>query len=110
MYRVWQQAVGREVVIKVDNRALLTERDERRFLREVTAAGRLSGHPNVIDVYDAETLPDDRSYLVMELCPGGHCRTSCRMPGGPRVAGQRGDGWYHGIVRPDHRARSAHLT
>jgi serine/threonine protein kinase len=57
--------------VKVDNRVLLTERDRRRFFREVTAAGRLSGHPHVIDVYDAGTLDDGRPYLVMELCPVG---------------------------------------
>jgi hypothetical protein len=59
------------VAVKVDNRVLLSERDRRRFVREVTAAGRLSGHPHVIDVYDAGTLADGRPYLVMELCPGG---------------------------------------
>ena len=71
VYRAWQIAVGREVAVKVDNRVLLTERDRRRFFREVTAAGRLSGHPHVIDVYDAGTLDDGRPYLVMELCPVG---------------------------------------
>ena len=71
VYRSWQLAVGREVAVKVDNRVLLTERDRRRFFREVTAAGRLSGHPHVIDVYDAGTLHDGRPYLVMELCPAG---------------------------------------
>jgi serine/threonine protein kinase len=38
VYRCWQLAVGREVAVKVDNRALLTERDRRRFLCEVTAS------------------------------------------------------------------------
>lgn len=71
VYRSWQLAVGREVAVKVDNRVLLTERDRHRFFREVTAAGRLSGHPHVIDVYDAGTLDDGRPYLVMELCPAG---------------------------------------
>jgi len=71
VYRAWQLAVGREVAVKVDNRVLLTERDRRRFFREVTAAGRLSGHPHVIDVYHAGTLDDGRPYLVMELCPAG---------------------------------------
>jgi serine/threonine protein kinase len=71
VYRCWQVRVGREVAVKVDNRVLLSERDRRRFVREVTAAGRLSGHPHVIDVYDAGTLPDGRPYLVMELCPAG---------------------------------------
>ena len=71
VYRCWQVAVGREVAVKVDNRVLHSERDRRRFIREVTAAGRLSGHPHVIDVYDAGTLGDGRPYLVMELCPAG---------------------------------------
>ena len=81
MYRAWQQAVGREVAVKVDNRVLLTERDQRRFLREVTAAGRLSGHPNVVDVYDAGALSDGRPYLVMELCPGGSLQDELRRHG-----------------------------
>lgn len=71
VYRAWQTAVGRETAVKVDSRALQSERDQRRFFREVTAAGRLSGHPHVIDVYDAGTLRDGRPYMVMELCPGG---------------------------------------
>jgi len=40
VYRGRQAAAGREVAIKVDNRVLLNERDRRRFVREVTAAGR----------------------------------------------------------------------
>ena len=81
VYRCWQLAVGREVAVKVDNRVLFTERDRRRFLREVTAAGRLSGHPHVIDVYDAGTLPDGRPYLVMELCPAGSLHDALRRHG-----------------------------
>ena len=71
VYRTWQVAVSRETAVKVDSRALHSERDQRRFFREVAAAGRLSGHPHVIDVYDAGTLRDGRPYMVMELCPGG---------------------------------------
>jgi hypothetical protein len=81
VYRCWQLAVGREVAVKVDNRVLFTERDRRRFLREVTAAGRLSGHPHVIDVYDAGTLADGRPYLVMELCPAGSLHDALRRHG-----------------------------
>src|SRR5262245_44732480 len=60
VYRGWQVAVSREVAVKVDNRVLLSERDQRRFIREVTAAGRLSGHPHVVDIYDAGTLGEGR--------------------------------------------------
>jgi serine/threonine protein kinase len=69
------------VAVKVDNRVLLSDRDRRRFLREVTAAGRLSGHPHVIDVYDAGTLGDGRPYLVMELCPAGSLHDGLRRHG-----------------------------
>lgn len=71
VYRAVQEAVDREVAIKVDSRMMLDERDRRRFLREARAAGRLSGHPHVVDLYDAGILPDGRPYLVMELCTGG---------------------------------------
>lgn len=71
VYRARQLAVGREVALKVDSRTLSTPRDRRRFLREVTAAGQLSGHPHVVPVYDAGVLADDRPYMVLELCPGG---------------------------------------
>ena len=81
VYRGWQRAVGREVAIKVDNRVLFSERDRRRFFREVTAAGRLSGHPHVVDVYDAGMLGDGRPYLVMELCPGGSLNDELRRYG-----------------------------
>jgi len=81
VYRTWQVAVGRETAVKVDSRVLHTERDQRRFYREVTAAGRLSGHPHVIDVYDAGTLRDGRPYLVMELCPDGSLGDELRRNG-----------------------------
>jgi serine/threonine protein kinase len=71
VYRARQVTIDREVAIKVDTRIILDERDQRRFLREVRAAGRLSGHPHVVELYDAGVLPDSRPYLVMELCPGG---------------------------------------
>lgn len=71
MYRARQVAVGREVALKVDSRTLSAPRDRRRFLREVTAAGQLSGHPHVVPVYDAGVLADNRPYMVLELCPGG---------------------------------------
>jgi hypothetical protein len=87
VYQCWQLAVGREVAVKVDNRLLLTERDRRRFIREVTAAGRLSGHPHVIDVYDAGTLEDGRPFLVMELCPAGSLNDALRR-NGPMPPGQ----------------------
>lgn len=71
VYRARQLSVGREVALKMDSRVLDTDRDRQRFLREVTAAGQLSGHPHVVAVYDAGVLDNGRPYMVLELCPGG---------------------------------------
>ncbi|MEV7970462.1 protein kinase [Sphaerisporangium sp. NPDC088356] len=86
VYRARQLAVRREVALKVDNRVLVSERDRRRFMREVTSAGALSGHPHVADVYDAGVLADGRPYMVLELCPGGSLADRLREEGplGPR--------------------------
>ena len=71
---VWQakqESLNRFVAVKVDQRRLDVETEQRRFLREAGAAGRLSGHPGIVTVHDAGILADDRPFLVMELCPGG---------------------------------------
>jgi len=71
---VWQarqESLNRLVAVKVDQRPLDTESEQRRFLREAGAAGRLSGHPGIVTVHDAGILADARPFLVMELCPGG---------------------------------------
>jgi Protein kinase domain len=71
---VWQarqESLNRLVAVKVDDRKLTSESERRRFLREAGAAGRMSGHPGIVTVHDAGILPDNRPYLVMELCPGG---------------------------------------
>jgi serine/threonine protein kinase len=81
VYQTWQVAVGRDTAVKVDSRVLHTERDQRRFFREVNSAGRLSGHPHVVDVYDAGTLRDGRPYLVMELCPEGSLNDQLKRSG-----------------------------
>lgn len=87
VYRAWQPGVGRQVAVKVNRRVLSDERDRRRFLREATAAGRLSSHAHVVAVHDAGITPDGRPYLVMELCPGGSLAELGRAHG-PMPAGQ----------------------
>ena len=71
---VWQarqESLNRLVAVKVDERKLDSDAEQRRFLREAGAAGRMSGHPGIVTVHDAGLLSDDRPFLVMELCPGG---------------------------------------
>ncbi|MEV0678395.1 serine/threonine-protein kinase [Actinosynnema sp. NPDC050436] len=88
VYRARQVQLGRDVAVKIDNRVLQTERDRRRFLREAQAAARLSGHPHVVSVHDADFTPQGTPYLVMELCTGGSLADLVRRDGplpAPRV-------------------------
>jgi Protein kinase domain len=69
---VWaarQLTLDRPVAVKVYQREL-DEGDRSRFLREAAAAS-LSDHPGIVTAHDAGILPDDRPYLIMDLCPGG---------------------------------------
>jgi serine/threonine protein kinase len=71
---VWlsrQTNVDRQVAIKVGHSAIQDETIRLRFDRECKALGRLSGHPNIVDVYTAGSLKDGRPYLVLEYINGG---------------------------------------
>jgi serine/threonine protein kinase len=82
VYRARQQSMaGREVAVKVYDRALLGERDRRRFSREVRASASLSGHRHVIQVYDSGLLPSGQPFLAMELCSGGSLSARLRERG-----------------------------
>jgi serine/threonine protein kinase len=72
VYRATQDSVGREVAIKVENRRLDSNRDQARFLREARAAGRMSSHPHVVDLFDVGVTVDQHPYLIMELCDGSY--------------------------------------
>ena len=72
VYRATQDSVGREVAIKVENRRLDNNRDQARFLREARAAGRMSSHPHVVDLFDVGVTVDQHPYLIMELCDGSY--------------------------------------
>ena len=71
VYTAHQAQLGRDVAVKIDNRVLVDERDRRRFLREARAAAKLSGHPHVVGVHDANITQQGTPYIVMELCTGG---------------------------------------
>jgi serine/threonine protein kinase len=70
---VWQarqDSLDRLVAVKVDERTLHSDAEQRRFLGEAKAAGNLSGHPGIVTVHDGGILADRRPYLVMKLCSG----------------------------------------
>ncbi|WP_256699947.1 protein kinase domain-containing protein [Actinomyces naeslundii] len=71
VYAGEQVSLRRPVAVKIDSRPLHDERNRRRFMREMAAASRISGHPNAVSLIDSGVLPDGRPYLVMERCDGG---------------------------------------
>jgi tRNA A-37 threonylcarbamoyl transferase component Bud32 len=80
VYRAIQESLGREVAVKVENRIMESERDQRRFLREARAAGRMSSHPHVVDLFDAGVSHDGHPYLIMELCHGSYAERMRSQP------------------------------
>jgi serine/threonine protein kinase len=72
VYRATQISVYREVAVKVENRTLESDKDQRRFVREARAAGRMSSHPHVVDLFDVGVTEDGHPYMIMELCDGNY--------------------------------------
>jgi serine/threonine protein kinase len=65
VYRAWQAALERHVAIKVMSAAPDAEALER-FERECIAIGALSGHPNIVAVYEVGRTDDGRPFIIME--------------------------------------------
>lgn len=71
---VWlarQINIDRRVAIKVGHAPIDDKTVQLRFERECIALGRLSGHPNIVDVFTAGSMTDGRPYLVLEYVSGG---------------------------------------
>ena len=65
VYRCWQGTLERTVAIKV----LTTDLDKdnvERFLREQRAMGKLSGHPNIVNIFQVGVTQSGRPYIVMQ--------------------------------------------
>jgi eukaryotic-like serine/threonine-protein kinase len=78
--------LGRRVALKLlADQFVDDDRAVRRFMREARTAGRLSGHPNIITIFDVgRTNPDaegtpSRPFIVMEHLPGGSVADAIRV-------------------------------
>jgi serine/threonine-protein kinase len=70
VYRAWQRSIGREVAIKLIDRA--QSRDvamARRFLREARVTSQLN-HASTVGIYDFGQTGDGRLFIAMELVRG----------------------------------------
>jgi DNA-binding NarL/FixJ family response regulator len=68
VYRCEQRSLERTVAIKV----LTTDLDAdnlERFLREQRAMGKLSGHPNIVNVFEVGATQSGRPYIVLPYYP-----------------------------------------
>lgn len=80
VYRCRQSSLDRMVAVKVLT-ADLDEDNRARFLREQRAAGRLTGHPNVVTILQVGVTEHDRPYLVMPFFARGSLETRIRRQG-----------------------------
>lgn len=71
VFRALQPAFRRQVAVKLLSVGVFDEATRRRFVRECEAMGSLSGHPNIVTLYDAGMTADGRPYLVMEYLARG---------------------------------------
>ena len=90
MASVWcarDRALNRNVAIKLLAERFADDEDaNERFLREARAAARLSGHPNVVMIYDVgATDADGRAFIVMEFLAGGTVADAIRVDSVRRV-------------------------
>ena len=46
-----------------------------RFFTEARATAKIS-HPNIVEIFDCDVLPDHRAYIVMEFLPGESLRST----------------------------------
>ncbi|MFT4398265.1 protein kinase domain-containing protein [Gordonia lacunae] len=80
VYRCRQPALDRDVAVKVltDH---LDEQNLERFVREQRAMGRLSGHPNIVNILEVGSTPEGFPFIVMQYHPHASLDVRIRKDG-----------------------------
>ncbi|MFC9356039.1 protein kinase [Rhodococcus sp. NPDC057014] len=119
VYRCTQASLNRIVAVKVLT-ADLDEQNRARFLREQQAAGRLTGHPNIVNVLHAGVTDSGRPFIVMPYCAQGSLDWRIRRHGplplgdalrfGVKVAGALETANRFGILHRDVKPGNILMT
>ncbi|NNH73263.1 protein kinase [Nocardia uniformis] len=80
VYRCTQRALDRVVAVKVLS-SEIDEESRERFLREEQAMGRLSGHPNIVDILQVDVTPSGQPFIVMPYATHGSLERLVREHG-----------------------------
>ncbi|MFI2220840.1 protein kinase [Rhodococcus sp. NPDC019627] len=110
VYRCLQPSLDRTVAVKVLTRALDDE-NRTRFFREQRAMGRLTGHPNIVNVLQVGSTTSGHPFIVMPYHPLDSLDTLIRQDGplgpdqvlrlGVRIAGAVETAHRLGILHRD---------
>ncbi|MFI6292494.1 protein kinase [Nonomuraea sp. NPDC050790] len=116
VYRAYQERLDRVVALKVLSVDRVDSRTMRRFQRELQLTGRLTGHPNVVTVFDTGTTRSGKPYIAMDFFENGSLRDRIRNHGplplqevlrsGVKLAGALAAvheaGVLHGDIKPQN--------
>ena len=80
VYRCAQHSLDRIVAVKVLTADLDNDNVER-FMREQRAMGRLSGHPNIVNVLEVGATSSGRPFIVLQYAPHGSLDALIRKRG-----------------------------
>src|SRR5262245_48325135 len=78
VYAAIHPVIGKRAAVKVLRPELSKNREAvERFIQEARAVNQI-GHPNIVDIFAFDRLPDGRCFYVMELLRGESLRDRLR--------------------------------